>query len=121
MKITGDYLEITEQEAVALFDIPFSEIDIYEREGGWLTYKCDLVMRGTRIRARRGVIKKALVPKKNAASFFVTVTDADAVLPLYCRYINSNSEVGKPIAANPLTINKTCGELREIIAWCEEK
>ena len=78
-------------------------------------------------RLSKAEVREALKPVKGKAYFWVKNTDHNDDAPEY--FLIEDDEWDEEIAAatqtlfavNALTIGKTCGGLRELIAWAEEE
>lgn len=107
MKIEGDYAIIETAEEASCFGLYL--LDMCE----------DIFCHGITVRVDKPRIRSAITPKEGDPVFLFGNNWTSYLSPDYSHSWEPKKKMA--IKANALTIGKTVGELRELLAWMEEK
>lgn len=132
MRIENDYLRITNQQEAAVFleeeietpDGPARLTDISLRIGKPAIYHYAIDEHdwcwAFVFRVSKAVVKKVCTAEEGKPGFNLTEIGEAAVFPMYRMFDGERSAPSIWLKANALTIGKTVGELRALIAWWSE-
>jgi hypothetical protein len=104
---------------------PYAIIETAEESacvsGSRHTMNCDILRLSIGTGITRTVLLEAITPKEGDVVFWWLDYHADIDSPRYTWKIRQEYDEANIVKANAITIGKTVGELRELLAWAGRK